>query len=102
MDIMMLCQQCERLGIKTSLLNDEMGFDQEDPGFLHYVPEADAIVSVGNMEAKISLPAMEKIIGGTKIMNVGLDASGPLPLTMRYLYGATNMMGASRLAGVSY
>ncbi|MEE9199609.1 MAG: glycine/sarcosine/betaine reductase component B subunit, partial [Dehalococcoidia bacterium] len=101
-DIMMLCQKCEKLGIKTTILNNEMGFSQDDPGFLHYVPEADAIVNVGNMEEAITLPPMDKVIGGDKVIYLDRDASSSLPLTLRYVYGATNMMGATRLGGVSY
>ncbi|MEE9249311.1 MAG: glycine/sarcosine/betaine reductase component B subunit [Dehalococcoidia bacterium] len=102
MDIMMLCQKCENQGIRTTVLNDEIMFTDEDSGFVHFVPEADAIVSVGNTESDVTLPPMNRVIGGSKIWNLELDPSGPLSLAIRYLYGATNMMGATRLEGVPY
>ena len=102
MDIMMLCQKCENQGIRTTVLNDEIMFTDEDSGFVHFVPEADAIVSVGNTESDVTLPPMNRVIGGRKIWNLELDPSGPLSLAIRYLYGATNMMGATHLEGVPY
>ncbi|MEE9198201.1 MAG: glycine/sarcosine/betaine reductase component B subunit [Dehalococcoidia bacterium] len=102
MDIMMLCQKCEQLGIKTSMINVEMSMTQGDPGFVYFVPEADRIVSAGNYEQSIDLPAPDKVIGGTKIRAPEMDATGAVPLTLRYLFGSTNVLGGGKLGGVSY
>jgi glycine reductase len=101
-DTMLLCQNCEQQGITTTIINVEMARTPEDTGFVHFVPEADAIVSAGNYETSIVLPQMEKVIGGTRIMGADLEASGSLPVSLRYLHGSTNVMGAGRLAGVPY
>lgn len=101
-DFMMWCQKCERAGIKTTLLNPEMARTSSDPGFLHYVPEAQAIVSTGNYEMSITLPHAERVLGGDKLSVPRVDASGPLPLSLRYIYSSTIPMGHSRLGGVGY
>lgn len=101
-DTMLLCQKCEQQGIKTTLINVEMARTPEDSGFVYFVPEADAMVSGGNYETTITLPPMEKIIGGRKLMEPDLNTSGSLTVPLRYLHGATNVMGATKLAGVPY
>ncbi|MEE9248006.1 MAG: glycine/sarcosine/betaine reductase component B subunit [Dehalococcoidia bacterium] len=102
MDIMMLAQKCEQRGIRASMINVEMAMTEEDDGFVYFVPEADAIVNAGNYERTIDLPAPDILIGGTKIRAPEMDVSGQVTLTLRYLYGATNVLGATRLAGVPY
>jgi glycine reductase len=101
-DTMLLCQKCEQQGIKTTIINVEMARTPEDPGFVHFVPEADALVSAGNYERSIVLPPVEKVIGGTRLMEPGLEAAGALQVPLRYLHGSTNVMGATKLAGVPY
>ncbi|MFQ5873942.1 MAG: hypothetical protein ACE5JL_09090, partial [Dehalococcoidia bacterium] len=73
-----------------------------DPGFNYWVPEADTMVIPGDDERKISLPPMEKVIGGSRILNTDLDAGGALALDLRDIYGATNPLGPSRLSGRLY
>ncbi|MDP7225646.1 MAG: glycine/sarcosine/betaine reductase component B subunit [SAR202 cluster bacterium] len=101
-DIMLLCQKCEQQGIKTSMINPEMGLIPDDTGFVHEVPEADAIVNAGNYEEMLTLPAVERVIGGPKLVEPNLEAAGELEVPLRYLYGSTNIMGASKLAGIQY
>lgn len=101
-DPMMLCQKCERLGIKTTLLNPEMAASQSEPGFVYFVPEADALVCTGNYERPITLSPAERVLGGTVLSSPEIDASGELSLTLRYLLGSTTPMGQSTLMGVQY
>lgn len=101
-DTMLLCQKCEQQGIKTTMINVEMARTPDDSGFVYFVPEADAMVSGGNYETFITLPPMEKVIGGSKLMEPDLEASGSLTVPLRYLHGSTNVMGAAKLAGVPY
>jgi glycine reductase len=101
-DIMMLCQKCENAGIKTTLLSPEMALTPDDPGFVHFVPEADAIVSTGNYEMKVTLPPADKVLGGASLSVPEIDATGNLPLSLRYIYGSTSPLGFGKLAGVQY
>src|SRR5207244_7676734 len=43
-DLMLTIQKCERAGIKTTLVYNDVGEGPDDPGFIFAVPEADAIV----------------------------------------------------------
>ena len=101
-DVMMLCRKCEELGIRTAILYPEMSRTPEEIGFSHYVPEADAIVSTGGYEREITLPPMDRVIGGTHLLEGGLDASGSLKVPIRLLYASASPVGASTLAGVQY
>ena len=65
-DLMEICKQCERLGTKTALIDIEM-LDQEGEGdypLIVFEKEADAVVSAGNIEERVSISKMEKVIGG--------------------------------------
>ncbi len=101
-DVMMLCQKCEQAGINTTLLSPEMALTSDDTGFVHFVPEADAIVSTGNYEMKVTLPRPEKLLGGTKLSVPEVDATDSLPLSLRYLYASTSPLGFAKLGGVPY
>jgi glycine reductase complex component B subunit alpha and beta len=63
-DVMLTMQQCERRGIKTTLITYEHGGkDGRDSPLLFYVSEADAIVTTGSLDRALELPAVEKVIG---------------------------------------
>lgn len=101
-DPMLLCRKCEELGIRTTLMYPEMAAGASDPGFVHFVPEADAVVSVGNYEQVVTLPPAPTVIGGTTVHMTDLDAHGELPVTIRHVYGASSPLGDWNLAGVQY
>ena len=64
-EMMMICRICEEVGISTALAVGDMTAEKGDPGFTHWVPQADALVVAGDSHHKLSLPAVEKVIGGT-------------------------------------
>jgi glycine reductase len=101
-DVMMMCQKIEQAGIKTTVLSPEMARTPEDPGFVHYVDEANAIVSTGNYEMALDLPVPETVLGGKSLTTPKMDAKGPMILTVRYLYDAVSPLGFGRLAGKQY
>ena len=50
-DVMLTLRACEQRGIHTALVTYELGGKNGiDPPLLHYVPEADAIVSTGSRD----------------------------------------------------
>ncbi|MDP1629762.1 MAG: glycine/sarcosine/betaine reductase component B subunit, partial [bacterium] len=68
-DLTMNCQKIEELGIKTVSLTDEYaGQDGASQSLADITPEENAIVSTGNANELITLPAMEKIIGSPDII----------------------------------
>jgi len=101
-DLMLLCQKLERMGIASVIISPEMAKNVDESGFVDYVPEANAIVSVGNYEEEIHLPAMQKVVGGSKILETHYDAGGELIVPLRNICGATNRVGFERLTAVQY
>ena len=102
---MLTLQKCERAGIKTALTCCEMsGEDGTEFGFVTFVPEADAVVSTGNMDAVIELPAMERVIGGDTILDIGnyeegggAPAAGRLRTALRRLYCCATTVGPGQM-----
>jgi ABC-type transport system substrate-binding protein len=97
MVLMLTIQKCERAGIKTTLVYNDVGEGPDDPGFIFAVPEADAIVNSGWRNAKVTLPALQTIIGGESLIAPEMDARKELTVPLRYLHGAVDPMGHSRL-----
>ncbi len=95
--LMLLCQKLERKGIKTVILSTEMSLSPGDSGLTHYIPEAVATVSVGNLEEKILLSPIKKVIGGGRILESNEDAIALANTNIRLLCGATNRLGAGEV-----
>ncbi len=100
-DLMLNCQEAERLGLKTALICFEMAGDQgTESGFVTFVPEADAVVSTGNFDEMIELPPVERVIGGDTIIDIGnrdgdhgAPTIGRLRTALRRLYCCTALVG---------
>ena len=99
---MMVCQKCERSGIKVSVGVSQLVTGAGEPGLNHWVPEADAMVTSGNDRETIKLPAVKKVIGGTDLLNGKGPAGAELELEVRNLYGLSAPMGPTRLAPELY
>jgi sarcosine reductase len=84
-DLMLTIQKCERAGIKTTLIYNDVGEGPDDPGFIFAVPEADAIVSAGSRVRRVTLPKLERLIGGEHLVDPYMDARGELTVPLRYL-----------------
>ena len=89
-------------GSTTTVLSPEMALTVDDPGFVHYVDEADALVSTGNYEMNLDMQPPDRVLGGTHLAVRPIDAAGPLSLPLRFIYGAVNPAGFNRLAGVGF
>ena len=99
---MLTIRACEEAGISTALAAAEMTASRGDPGFTYWVPEADAIVNPGDINLNVDLPAVDRVIGGSRILNSDVPAAGPIELDVRKLYGATGPMGNTQLIGRLY
>ena len=97
LDCMLTLQKCESMGIKTTLIFKEVGRGNEDPGFVSFVPEADAIVNVGSREQQVTLPPVETVIGGERLLHEDVDAAGEIDTNLRYIVGANNLLGMNHL-----
>ena len=101
-DVMLTCEKLEQRGVKTTLLMREMAANPEDSGHVHYVREADAIVSTGNYEQVVELGAAERVLGGATLLVTGESAAGRLEPTLRLIVGSTEELGSVSLRGRQY
>jgi glycine reductase len=89
-DFMQTIKACEQMGLDTVAVMQESGNpDGSDPTVVDFVPEADALVSVGGIGWHTpAAPAVERVIGGTtvqpSIAEDPRDASGPLAVECWY------------------
>ncbi|CAN5692096.1 glycine/sarcosine/betaine reductase component B subunit [soil metagenome] len=67
-EAMLTVQALERQGIKSVLMTYEHGGQEglEAP-LMYTVPEADAVVSIGSLDRPISLPHVDRVIGGNDL-----------------------------------
>ena len=101
-ETMMVCRLCEEAGIRTALAMGDMTAEKGDPGFTHWVPEADALVAAGDSHHKVRLPAVDKVIGGARVLYGDQEAAGEIEVEARQMYGASNPAGMTRLTGRLY
>lgn len=94
-DLMENCEACEALGIKTVLIDNEwLGPDGSgNLPLLTISPKADSIVSVGNNDAMVNLPSMDKVIGGTSMLDLGGNLQQNLHILMRLIPNAISQAG---------
>jgi glycine reductase len=95
-DTMLAIQECEKLGIKTTLIYLDVGYGPDDPGFVHAAPEADAIVCIGSRDRKITLPPTAKVIGGQRLASSDADPRGELTVNQRDIHTACSPQGFTR------
>jgi len=104
-DLMMILRGLEQAGIRAVGVTDEYaGSDGGSQSLADATPEADAIVSTGNANARIALPAMDAVIGDlpdvTRLAGGypwSVHADGSLEVELQAIVGATNQLGANRL-----
>ena len=98
-DLMANCEACEAINISTVLIDTEwLGSEGESdlPG-LSMTSNANAIISIGNIEEVVKLDPMEKIIGGNTMAEVdgNLAHDGMVPI--RCIPEAISQLGAGNL-----
>jgi len=102
-DMMLALQECERLGIKTTVITYELGGPEgQDFPLVHGVPEAEAIVSTGSVDKTLTLPAMPAVIGGDNFLDSGHPATEARDLSYDYVYCIANQLGVGRLMAQAY
>lgn len=101
-ETMMVCRMCEEAGIRTAVAAGDMTAREGDPGFTHWVPQADALVVAGDSHHRVSLPSVDKVIGGKRVLYGDQDAAGEIEMEARHMYGASNPAGTTTLMGRLY
>lgn len=108
-DLIMNCRRAEQSGIKTVLVTDEYaGRDGASQSLADACKEADAVVTAGNANAIIELPAMEKVIGYDEFADTiagGFDGSrhadGSITVELQAITGATCELGFNKMGGIT-
>lgn len=107
-DQMLACRECEKQGIKSVVITYEIGgMEGNDVPLLDSVPEADAIVSTGNREEMLDLPAVETLLGGKNIegayvLNEQTEASGAITVNYTIIYTSTNQAGFMKMRSMQF
>lgn len=105
-DLMMVVRGLEAAGIKSVGITDEFaGLEGDSQSLADTTPEADAIISVGNANQRISLPPMQRVIG--PLADVprlaggyphSLKADGGMEVELQAIIGSTSQLGSGRLS----
>lgn len=107
-DQFMMCRLCEENHIKTTVITFEMcGEDGKDFPLLDVAPNADAIVTVGNRDELVNLPAVTRVIGGNYVrdgrkLHDMVEAEKNMCVRLSTIYGALNQTGLHRIKSVVY
>ncbi len=97
-DLMLCCAECEKLGMQTVMLINEIAGPQGDqPSLVDTTPWATAVVSTGNNDEIVDLPPMPCVLGGDTIDGVGPAAAG-FKTALGRIYTATNQFGATAMS----
>ncbi|HEX2506160.1 MAG TPA: glycine/sarcosine/betaine reductase component B subunit [Gaiellaceae bacterium] len=100
-DSMLTCRACERAGVRTAvIIAEETDLDATEPILTDWVPEADCIVSTGNLEELVPVWRPERVLGGELLLD-GTPAA-EAEISVRDYFGAANQMGHLDLGAVSW
>lgn len=96
-DALNIVEECEKAGIATALILQEMaGDDGGDPGLVDSVPKADLMVSSGNRDQLVDLPEVTQTLGPDRLRD-GTPTKGPLRSSLRRYLCSTTQVGAHRM-----
>jgi len=97
-DLFLVAEYCEQRGIRTVLLMAELaGPDGRTPPLLGSSPQANALVSLGNYEEPVALPAVERVIGGDALTVVDGPVAGSLTTATAAIFAALSPVGLGSL-----
>lgn len=104
-DLVMNCNKITEKGIKTVLITDEYaGRDGSSQSLADSTPKGDAVVTGGNANEVVTLPAMKKIIGHPEAANIiaggyvgSLREDGSINAEIQVITGATSEVGFNYL-----
>jgi glycine reductase complex component B subunit alpha and beta len=109
-DLIMNTKKVEGKGIKTVIITDEYaGRDGASQSLADADASANAVVTGGNANEIIVLPAMDKTIGNLDYVNIiagGFDGSlssdGSITVEIQAITGATNEVGFNKMSAKGY
>lgn len=109
-DLVMNCNKISAKGIKTVLITDEYaGRDGSSQSLADSTPKGDCVVTCGNANQVITLPAMKKVIGNPEAANLiaggymgSLREDGSINAEIQVITGATSEVGFNYLSAKGY
>ncbi len=109
-ETMLTAQECEKRGIKAVLMTYEHGGKTGDePPLLYMSPQVDAIVSTGSLDRPVSLPSVERVVGGDVVLinpetaEPPRPAKGPIELDWYLpMYAAVDHYGLTKQSCIEY
>jgi glycine reductase len=109
-DLVMNCNKIEAKGIKTVLVTDEYaGRDGSSQSLADSTPRGDAVITAGNANQVVTLPAMKKVIGYPEVADIiaggfagSLNEDGSITAEIQVITGATNEVGFWHLTAKGY
>jgi glycine reductase len=104
-DLMLNCKLLEKSNIKTVLITDEYaGRDGRSQGLADVTVEADAVVTNGNGNMLLDLPAMDKVIGNLESVEIltggfsgGMHEDGSITVELAAIMGSLCELGYEKL-----
>jgi glycine reductase len=101
-DLMLCTVAAEKQGLKSVMLINELaGANGDQPSLVDTTPLARYVVSTGNNDQVITLPPMEKVLGGSSLVNVD-NPVGEFKTALGRMYTATNQFGAYNLKACAF
>jgi glycine reductase complex component B subunit alpha and beta len=100
-DLALTMDALEELGVAAAGLFAEMAGADGSGSPLVVAPErATALVSTGNYDERLRLPAVERALGGPELVVAGTAADAALEVPTAVVYGSLNPLGWGRLTAV--
>jgi glycine reductase len=97
-DMAQAAAQCEALGVRTTLIVEDMSTDGSAEGMLLFdFPGMDALVNVGSGQEALPLPAMERVVGAD---DLAPRLRGEMHATYGTLCGAIEQVGATKVVAL--
>ncbi len=73
-----------------------------DQPLVDNAPEANAIISGGSYEKTLTLPSMERALGGERIEEYGVPAATSFEVELTHIYCAANQLGRQRTQAAEF
>jgi glycine reductase complex component B subunit alpha and beta len=102
-DVMAVVEACEVLGLRTVAAVCEIAGEEGDQfPVVTTVPQADALVSLGNMTEAVQFGPIARVLGGPRLGRHTADPHGPFSLPAGQVPGLLDMMGGTRVRALVY
>lgn len=102
-DLMLTLDECEKAGIKSVILTNEIAGPRGDlPPLVSYSDRADAIVTNGNNDQVIILDSVAESVGGLDILGGKFNARDGFETSLGIIYTSTNQLGYNSMKTIVY